>query len=122
MENKIKFSCVGVGVLRGTILTLILLVIYSGVTTLVPDNLKVKSILFMVFTCVSVLYGAAYAAKKAQQKGWIIGILVAIVYCVLLYIVSIIAGRDAAITIKDVVRLVLAMAVGTLSGMLGINL
>jgi putative membrane protein (TIGR04086 family) len=122
MEKNIKFSCVGAGVLRSSILTLIAMLIYSGIITIIPDNMKVKAVVIMIITCLSVLYGAAYAAKKAKRKGWITGVLVALFYCLLVYVISILSGRNAVLGLSDILRVCIALFVGALSGMLGINL
>lgn len=121
-NNKVSFKCVGRGVLRATIITLAAIILYSAITTLVDDNESVKSMVFMIISCISVLYGAVYAAKKAGRNGWINGMMVGIIYCVVIYIISLLAGRETAFCLSDLVRLVFATAVGTLSGMIGINL
>lgn len=122
MENKIKYSCAAEGVFRAAILTLIVLVIYSVITVYLPASMKVTSVFYIVMTLVSVLYGAIFAAKKAGEKGWLMGIIVAATYMVVLYLVKVVGGGDTAIGMKEVIRTSLALGIGALSGMLGINL
>ena len=122
MKNKMKYSCVGEGVFRAAILTLIMLVVYSIVTSYVPASLKVTSVFYIIITLLSVLYGSIFAAKKSGEKGWLMGISVAATYMVVLYLVKVVGGGSAAIGMKEVVRTSLALGVGTFSGMLGINL
>ena len=122
MENKIKYSCAAEGVFRAAILTLIVLVIYTIITTYLPANMKVTSVFYIVITLVSVLYGAVFAAKKAGEKGWLMGILVGATYMLILYLVKIFGGGSAAIGMREIVRTALALGIGALSGMLGINL
>jgi putative membrane protein (TIGR04086 family) len=122
MKNKMKYSCVAEGVFRAAILTLIMLVIYSIVTSYVPASLKVTSVFYIIITLLSVLYGSVFAAKKSGEKGWLMGISVAATYMVVLYLVKVVGGGSAAIGMKEVVRTSLALGVGTFSGMLGINL
>jgi len=122
MENKIKYSCAADGVFRASILTLIVLVIYSIITSYLPASTKVTSAFYIIITLVSVLYGAVYAAKKAGEKGWLMGIMVAATYMLVLYLVKVTGGGSAAIGMKEVLRTTLALGIGTLSGMLGINL
>jgi len=50
-----------------SILTLIILVIYSIITTFLPASMKVASIFYIVITLVSVLYGSVFAAKKVGE-------------------------------------------------------
>ncbi|MBU3216169.1 TIGR04086 family membrane protein [Clostridium estertheticum] len=122
MENKKKYSYAGEGVFRASILTLIILVIYSIVTTVLPASMKVTSVFYIVITLVSVLYGSIFAAKKAGEKGWLMGIMVAATYMLILYLVKVFGGGSAAIGTREIVRTSLALGIGTLSGMLGINL
>ncbi|HEY8888758.1 MAG TPA: TIGR04086 family membrane protein [Clostridium sp.] len=122
MENKKRYSYAGEGVFRAAILTLIILVIYSIITTYLPASLKVTSVFYIVITLVSVLYGSIFAAKKAGEKGWLMGIIVAATYMLVLYLVKVFGGGSAAIGMREVVRATLALGIGSLSGMLGINL
>jgi putative membrane protein (TIGR04086 family) len=122
MENKIKYSCAAEGVFRAGILTLIVLVVYSLITSYLPASMKVTSVFYIVITLVSVLYGSVYAAKKSGEKGWLMGIIVAATYMLVLYLVKVVGGGEATIGMREVVRTALALGIGSLSGMLGINL
>ncbi|MFT5871249.1 MAG: putative membrane protein (TIGR04086 family) [Clostridium sp.] len=122
MENKKKYSCAGEGVFRAAILTLIVLVIYSIITTYMPASMKVTSVFYVAVTLVSVLYGSIFAAKKAGEKGWLMGIMVAATYMLVLYLVKVFGGGSTAIGMTEVIRTALALGIGALSGMLGINL
>lgn len=124
MESKIKFSCVGEGVLRGVILTLICLLVYTLACTFGQGVIKEGhfNIMFLIITLISVLYGAGVGAKKAGQNGWIIGMCVGIFYIIIIYIISLLAGRTFSFGLKDICRILLCVFAGTLSGMLGINL
>lgn len=121
---RLKYSCIGQGVLRAIILTLISLMAYTLLTSV--GNLEIKestfSVVFIAITLVSVLYGSGIASRKAEENGWLIGMLVGICYIILIYIVSMIAGRQVSFGLKDFFRILLCVLAGTLSGMLGINL
>jgi len=122
MENRKKYSYAGEGVFRAAIVTLIILVVYSIITSFIPASMKVTSIFYIVITLVSVLYGSIFAAKKAGEKGWLMGIIVAATYMLVLYLVKVLGGGGAAIGMREVIRTALALGIGILSGMLGINL
>lgn len=125
MLKKPKISCVGIGILRATILTLICFIGYTFIVTVVwgsIDNMKINSLFIMVFSCISILYGSICATRASGEKGWLMGLMVSILYILIIYLISIVAGRDAAISSKDIVRAIIAMVVGTLSGMIGINI
>lgn len=123
MENsRSDFYYIGEGLLRGFILTLVLLLAFSLVVTFATISEGITSGFILVSTMISIIYSAIYATKKICKRGWINGIIVAVLYMLILYIVSMVAGRDAALSLKDLWRVLLAVATGALSGMLGINL
>ena len=122
MYKKIKYSCIGQGVLRASILTMLCVLIYSLITSFTPSSPKVTSIFIVVLTLVSVLYGAIYATLKTGSMGWLVGLLVSLFYMLILYIVSVFCGKGFGLDVGDFIRLLLALAVGSLSGMLAVNI
>ena len=122
MDGKSAFIKVGNGVLRAVIITLLLLVLLAAIMSATDVGLQVISVYYLVVTCISILYGSIYAAKKNKRKGWMVGLLVALLYMIILYLISAIFFQDLAFTGKDLLRLAIALFVGALSGMLGINL
>jgi len=122
MYKKIKYSFIGQGVLRASILTMLCVLIYSLITSFTPSSPKVTSIFIVVLTLVSVLYGAIYATLKTGSMGWLVGLLVSLFYMLILYIVSVFCGKGFGLDVGDFIRLLLALAVGSLSGMLAVNI
>lgn len=123
MENKNSLLYLGEGVLRSFFITLALILIMVIVSTFYDVDAGIRSICFVVLSTLSVVYGSIYATKKIGHKGWLVGIAVASIYIIMLYFVAVFAGsREFALSYKDAVRILLAMLVGGLSGMLGINI
>lgn len=125
MENNGRNLYVGIieGVLRGFFMTLAILLIYAVVAHFVQIDESITSLLIIIATLLSVVYGSIYASQKSGRKGWLNGLIVAIIYFLILYIVALVAqSRDAALTLKDFSRLLICVFVGMLAGMLGINL
>ena len=112
----------GEGVLRGFMLTLVALLIYSVVLKFATLSDGISSMFILVLTLISILYGSIFSAKKISKKGWLVGASVGLLYIVIIYLVSLLAGREAALSLKDLIRVTLAVVVGGLSGMLGINI
>lgn len=111
------------GTLRAVMMTIIFMVVYSIMMNFFDFSTKVSSVVYLVTTCLSIVYGAIYASKANNQKGWLTGIMTALVYMILLLVVSsIINGTANLFTLASFIRVFLALAVGTLSGMLGINI
>jgi putative membrane protein (TIGR04086 family) len=122
MEEKGFYVKVGKGVLRATIITVILLIILAVVMSMLEINQQIISVYYLFVTCISIIYGAIYAARKNNRKGWLVGLIVAMLYMIVLYIISAIFFNDTSFGLKDLFRVILALIVGILSGMLGINL
>lgn len=120
--EKTDYIYFGEGLLRAFVLTLILLLISAIVRTFASFSEGVINMSILVSTMLGVMYGTIYATRKIRRRGWIIGLCLGLTYILILYIVSLIAGRQSAVTIRDFTRIFLAIVTGTLSGMLGINL
>jgi len=110
------------GVLRGFIITVVLLLLLAVAMTFTDISEGISSTFYLITTLVSIMYGALFAVKKAKRKGWLLGIMVALLYMTVLYIVSIISGNASVLGVDRVERLGLALVAGALSGMLAINL
>lgn len=122
MDKKVLMLNVSGGVLRGVIVTTILLVIYSIVMNFVDVTPKITSMVYMVTTCLSILVGGVYASKVNGEKGWLTGLLVGAVYMGILIVVTALVNRGVEFSLLILTQLVVALGVGTLAGMLGINL
>ena len=120
--HKAIYVSVFEGVLRGFFLTLAILIVYAVIAHFIEVTEYITSIIIIITTLLSVVLGAVYASSKTGKKGWLNGMLVAVIYFLILYLVAILSqSREAALTAKDLIRFVLCIIVGVLSGMLGIN-
>ncbi len=122
MEQRAFLTKVTKGVLRAAVITTILLVIYAIIMTFTDVSKQVTSVYYLLVTCLSVIYGAIYSAKKNNKNGWLVGMLVAFLYMLLLYIISTVIFKDVSLGTKELLRMAIAVMVGALSGMLGINI
>ena len=122
MESRNLLINSAKGVLHAVILTILLLFVFTAIMNFVSVNTQVMSVSYIIITCFSVLYGSIYATRKNNRNGWLVGTLVALLYMLLLYIVSAIIFQDPTIHMNDFLRLLIAVLVGALSGMLGINI
>ncbi|MGL4730090.1 MAG: TIGR04086 family membrane protein [Clostridium sp.] len=122
MVKKIKYSCVGHGVLRAFLLTMFCLIVYSLLISVVSIGPKVNSVFLIILILASIIYGTLCATVKAGSNGWIMGILVGLFYMIAIFLVSILCGKEFVFGIREVTRLILAIIVGALSGMIGVNL
>jgi putative membrane protein (TIGR04086 family) len=112
---------IGKGVLRGCVITIFLAFLLALIQTFSSIGESALSVCILLTSMISIMYGCIYATRKINSKGWLVGIMVALLYMMLLYIVALVLGKDG-LSVKDGWRLLLAIATGALSGMLGINL
>lgn len=112
---------IGKGVLRGCILTLIIAFLLALIQTYSSIGESGLSICILLTSMISIIYSSIYAAKKINSKGWLVGLLTSILYILIIYLAALVWGKDA-INVRDLWRVLLALATGTLAGMLGINL
>ncbi|MBK1809316.1 TIGR04086 family membrane protein [Clostridium sp. YIM B02505] len=122
MEWSRYFANVAKGVLRALIATMIFVVIISIIMSFSLLSLKALSVMWVVITCLSILLGAIYSSRKNGEKGWLVGFGVGLCYFIIVLIISAVFKGNIALSINDLWRGLLALAVGALSGMLGINL
>lgn len=122
MEKNNNYLPAVEGVLRGFIITVILLLIFAVVMTFIEVSSRASYIFYLITTILSIMYASIYAVRKIGRRGWLIGILVTLLYLCVLYVVSIISGNSIAVGVDGIRRVVLALIVGALSGIIGINL
>lgn len=122
MEKNSGYLPAAEGVLRGFIITVVLLLIFAVIMTFTEVSERASSVFYLVTTILSIMYGSIYAVRKIKKRGWLIGIIVTLLYLLVLYIVSIVSGNSSVIGTDRVTRVLLALIVGALSGMIGINL
>lgn len=122
MEKNNGYLPAAEGVLRGVIITVVLLLIFAVVMTFTEVSEKASSTFYLVTTILSIMYGSIYAVRKIKRRGWLVGIIVTILYLLVLYIVSVISGNPSVVGADRIPRILLAVIVGALSGIIGINL
>lgn len=122
MEKNNSYLPAAEGVLRGFIITVVLLLIFAVVMTFIEVDEGASSMFYLITTLLSIMYGSIYAVRKIKRRGWLIGIIVTLLYLLILYIVSIISGNSSVIGTDRIMRFLLALIVGALSGMIGVNL
>lgn len=121
--EKSDYIHLGEGLLRSYVLFVILILGLALVANFVSIKIGVSNVLILISSMLGLMYGTIYATKKIKRKGWMIGLIMGTLYIAILFGVSIISGNRNTLTFNSVIlKAVLSIATGTLSGMLGINL
>lgn len=122
MQSKSNYYYIATGVFRAFIISLIGILIYSIIITFKSLSENLTCVYILVLSLLAIVYGAVYASKNIKNKGWFVGLIVATIYMIIIYGVSVVAGRDIALNMRDMLRIISAILVGLLSGMLGVNI
>ncbi|ALP91002.1 MULTISPECIES: TIGR04086 family membrane protein [Clostridium] len=122
MENNNYFKCV----LKGTVGTLLFtfsgIVVLSFLMTKLVFSKHMFNVLYLVISLISLAFGAMIAAKKKQSKGLLVGFGVTVFYSVIIYIVCLIINGGFSFNMFELFKLVAALIVGGLGGVLGVNM
>lgn len=122
MENNQYLRSVLKGTVGSIILCLVGVVVLSGLMTKLVFSKGIFNMLYVMISLVSLSIGAIIGAKKNESKGWLVGFGVAIGYYLVLFILSGVLGNGISFGLFDLAKLAIAVVIGTLAGMLGINL
>lgn len=122
MELKDYFRNVLKGVVGAISVTILLTAILSLVMTFVDINSSMFSAIYVFITSISVIFGTILAAKLYGKKGWLVGLSVGVLFYISLYAIGVLLGEKATLGVDVLIKFSLCILVGTLSGMLGINL
>ena len=122
MENSKYFKSVVKGTLGTIILSFIGISALSLLMTKLVFSKGIFNMIYVIISLCSLSLGAIIGAKKNEAKGWLVGFGVALGYYIVLFILSSSFSGEVTFKLFDLTKLVIALAVGTLAGMLGINL
>lgn len=113
-------------VLRGLFWSFVIIniisIIFSFIMNKIPIEEKVFNIIYVVISCLALVVGSIIAVKSYGSKGWIVGLAVGCIFYIVLYLIGMLFGAEATLTIYDFIKFILCLFIGLLSGMLGINL
>ena len=122
MNNTIAIRKIIKGIVFALIITLTGVFILSLAMIFADISPGTNVIINIIITAVSVFLGTIYSARAINRNGWIIGFFVALGYLLCIFVFYAVLNGGVELTITDLYRTIMALAVGIFSGMLGINL
>lgn len=122
MENTKYFRSVVKGTLGTLIFSFIGVAVLSVLMTKLAFSKGIFNAVYAIISLCSLSLGAIIGAKRNESKGWLVGFGVALGYYMVLFILASCFSGELVFKLFDLVKLTIALAVGTLAGMLGINL
>lgn len=122
MENQKYFKNIIKGVMISIILTMLLLLILSFIMMIFELSEGNYNLIFGIVSSISLAVGAVIAAKYNQSKGWLTGLIIGIIFFIFLLFLSSLINGGFSLEKQELYRLLINLAIGTVAGMLGVNL
>lgn len=122
MENSKFFKSVLKGTTGSLIFSFIGIAVLSLLMTKLVFSKGIFNMIYVIISLCSLSLGAMIGAKKNESKGWLVGLGVAIGYYLVLFALTSSFSNETTFKLFDLAKLGITLAVGTLAGMLGINL
>lgn len=121
-ENRSFVKSVLKGWIGAVLLTFMLMLILSLAMIKFELNDNIYSIIFTVITVVSLVIGAVLAARNNGERGWLTDGIVGLLFFVFIFVFSSVINGSFAFDITQIYKLIGCFGVGTIAGILGINL
>ena len=102
--------------------TLICLTIFSALLTYTSLSENLIQPVVISVTGISILAGSFFATRKVGKNGIIKGIAVGLIYILLIYLTSSIAGGNFALTIGSMIMILIGILCGAIGGIIGVNI
>jgi putative membrane protein (TIGR04086 family) len=122
MENNKYVKSVVKGTLGTIIFSFIGIALLSMLMSKLVFSKGIFNMVYVIISLCSLSLGAIIGAKKNEARGWLVGFGVALGYYIVMFILSSSLSGEITFKLFDLTKLAIALAVGTLAGMLGINL
>ena len=122
MENNKYVKSVVKGTIGTIIFSFIGIAVLSMLMTKLVFSKGIFNMVYVIISLCSLSLGAIIGAKKNESRGWLVGFGVALGYYIVMFILSSSLSGEITFKLFDLTKLAIALAVGTLAGMLGINL
>ena len=126
MEAKVKADKNIIRIIKGSVfsilITLILLFIYAILLTSTNIPESTMSVVVITITGISILIGSSIRSFKIKKRGIVNGGLVGLIYIITIYLISSIALMGFSMNITSIIMLIVAIVIGMIGGIIGVNL
>ena len=110
------------GVMVSIILTMFLLLLLSFVMMTIELSEKNYNLIFAIITMVALSIGALIASKFNEKKGYLTGFIVGIIFFIFIFFLRTIISGGITLGREEIYSLSISIFIGTVSGILGVNL
>lgn len=120
--SKNSILIIAKGELIAYIISGILIILYGLLLTLSSLSESTMPTVIMIISTVSIALSSIYVAIKAESKGWLNGALTGLIYMIILFLISLLFKTSVSFDKYVLFRLFMGFVIGTLGGIIGINL
>ncbi|MGO1470149.1 MAG: TIGR04086 family membrane protein [Tissierella sp.] len=122
MKNKINFKTL----IKCLTLSFIITVGMIFITSLLLQYTSLKEtkliIINNIIMIISIFIPSMFLSLKIKEKGWLNGLLLGIFYYIIFLLFNIVFLKESIIILFAITKLLLAGLVGSIGGIIGINL
>lgn len=122
MENNKYLKSVAKGTVGTLVFSFVGITFLSILMTKFMFSKGIFNMIYVIISLCSLSLGAIIGAKKNESRGWLVGFGVSLGYYLILFILSSCFSGEISFKLFDFAKLIIALTVGTLAGMLGINM
>ena len=122
MKEKSYIKQILRGDLLALIFTVLMLLVFSVVLTYTSISEAIIPQTVIIITAMSILLGSSIGTMKMKTKGLLSGALVALIYILLIYVLSSVVNGDFAFNGYSIIMCLSAMVCGMIGGIVGVNI
>ena len=122
LKNKTRLSYVAKGLFIALITTIMFLVFFSLLLRFTSLSESKQPLFNNIIMIISIVISSIYSAIKIKEKGWIIGGIVGFLYYLIIILFNFFLIKGDTSNIIFLSKLILSTVIGTISGVIGINL
>lgn len=122
MESLKFLKSILKGLLCAIIVTILCMIILSIVMTKFDLSDKSYNIAYVAVNCFGLVVGTVIAAKIAEKRGWLVGLMLGIFFFGFLMLLNLVINGEVALGQAELYKFGGCVIVGSLAGMLGVNL
>lgn len=122
MKNKLKLKFLAKSLLLSFCITILMIFVFSLIFQF--TNLRETRILFInnIIMVISIFVPSIYLALKVKEDGWLNGFLLGFIYYLVIISLNIFLFKSKIMIPFSIGRLLLTSIIGTIGGIIGINL
>lgn len=122
LKNKTRLSYIAKGLFIALITTIMFLVFFSLLLRFTSLSESKQPLFNNIIMIISIVISSIYSTIKIKEKGWIIGGVVGFLYYIIIILFNFFLIKGDTSNIIFLSKLMLSTVIGTISGVIGINL